>query len=496
MPDLKTKRDTLETLKARVGAILSQYKDNVPAEKSAEVRRLLDEAANLKASIEEDVRAAEAAKDYQSLADFLEMPVYRVPHGIGDGDGETEDRKALKSAGWEFKDGGIWKHTSAGILQPMYPEDVLFGDVPTNDADAAKFYRMTRAAFRPEYRKAYERLIRLTSMISGGSALSLLTSDEQKALSEGLDTAGGFLVPPDLQAEVLARTAQMSVMRRLARVQTTSRDVLVWPTVQAASSTAGGVASGGASIFSSGFVGGWVGETPTFTDTDPAFGQFQIPIRKLRVSTRLSNDFVSDSAVNVLAFLAQNGAENLALVEDYGFIAGDGSSLQPRGILNGGATTVDVEGSTSNTISNTTSATGSAPKILDVEYAIPSQYVSGSSWLMRRAVEGKTRKLTDAQGRFMWQRNQAMNNQYGGEPSDLDGFPVYNSDFMPNDGTDANKVFVFGNINQAYIIAQRAQITSRVLNERYADSDQVGVILWERVGGDTWNTDAIRYGVV
>ena len=116
-----------------------------------------------------------------------------------------------------------------------------------------------------------------------------------------------------------------SVMRRLARVQTTSRDVLVWPTVQAASSTAGGVASGGASIFSSGFVGGWVGETPTFTDTDPAFGQFSIPIRKLRVSTRLSNDFVSDSAVNVLAFLAQNGAENLALVEDYGFIAGDGS---------------------------------------------------------------------------------------------------------------------------------------------------------------------------
>ncbi len=495
MPDLKTKRDTLETLKARVGAILSQYKDNVPAEKSAEVRRLLDEAANLKAAIEEDVRAAEAAKDYQSLADFLEMPVYRVPHGIGDGDGDSEDRKAMKAAGWEFKDGGIWRQTSLGVLQPMYPEEVLFGTIPTNDADAAKFYTMTRAAFRPEYRKAYEHLLRLTAT-QGNMALSLMNPAEQKALSEGLDASGGFLVPPDLQAEVLARTAQMSVMRRLARVQTTSRDVLVWPTVQAASSTAGGVASGGASIFSSGFVGGWVGETPTFTDTDPAFGQFSIPIRKLRVSTRLSNDFVSDSAVNVLAFLAQNGAENLALVEDYGFIAGDGSSLQPRGILNGGASTVDVEGSTSDTISNTTTVTGSAPKILDLEYAIPSQYVSGASWLMRRAVEGKTRKLTDGQGRFMWQRAAASNNQYGGEPSDLDGFPVYNSDFMPNDGTNTNKVYVFGNINQAYIIAQRAQITSRVLNERYADSDQVGVILWERVGGDTWNTDALRYGVV
>ena len=53
-------------------------------------------------------------------------------------------------------------------------------------------------------------------------------------------------------------------------------------------------------------------------------------------------------------------------------------------------------------------------------------------------------KLTDGQGRFMWQRAAASNNQYGGEPSDLDGFPVYNSDFMPNDGTNTNKVYVFG----------------------------------------------------
>jgi HK97 family phage major capsid protein len=490
---LKTKRDTLETLKARVGAILSQYKDNVPAEKSAEVRRLLDEAANLKASIEEDVRTAEAAKDYQSLADFLEMPVYRVPHGIGDGDGDSEDRKAMKAAGWEFKDGGIWRQTSTGILQPMYPEEVLFGKIPTNDVDAAKFYTMTRAAFRPEYRKAYEQLIRLTAT-QGNMALSLMGLDAQKALSEGLDASGGFLVPPDLQAEVLARTAQMSVMRQLARVQATSRDVLYWPMVQAASSTTGGVASGGGSIFSSGFAGTWVGETPSASDTDPAFGQFQIPIKKLRVSTRLSNDFVADSAVNVLAFLAQNGAENLALVEDLGFIAGTGV-LDPKGILNGGATTVDVEGSTSDTISNTTTVTGTATKILSLEYAIPAQYVNGAVWLMKRDSEGKTRKLTDGQGRFMWQRG-TTNNQYGGRVSDLDGYPVYNSDFMPADGTNTNKVYLFGNIGQAYIIAQRAQITSRVLNERYADTDQVGVILWERVGGDTWNPDAIRYGVV
>jgi HK97 family phage major capsid protein len=496
VPTLKEKRDSLEQLKARAGAILAQYKGNVPADKSEEVDRLIGQANELKADIDRELKVAEQTKDLDTLTNWLETPKYQVPHGISDGDGESEDRRALKSAGWTFHDGGAWKMTSLGTEIAMYPEEVLFGELPERDADARKFWTATRAAMRPEYRKAYEHLIRMTGRVPNGLALSMLPADEQKALSEGLDASGGFLVPPDLQAEVLARTAQMSVMRRLARVQTTSRDVLVWPTVQAAAATAGGLASGGGSIFSSGFVGGWVGETPTSTDTDPAFGQFQIPIRKLRVSTRLSNDFVADSAVNVLAFLAQNGAENLALVEDQGFIAGDGSPLQPRGILNGGASTVDVEGSTTDTISNTTSATGSAPKLLDVEYAISAQYVDGSVWLMRRSIEGKVRKLVDASGRFLWMNGTIVGNQYAGRPGNIDDYPVYNSDFMPNDGTNANKVMLFGNVRQAYIIAQRAEITTRVLNERYADTDQVGIILFERVGGDTWNPDAIRYGIV
>jgi HK97 family phage major capsid protein len=47
-----------------------------------------------------------------------------------------------------------------------------------------------------------------------------------------------------------------------------------------------------------------------------------------------------------------------------------------------------------------------------------------------------------------------------------------------------------------YIIAQRTQVTSVVLRERFADSDQVGIILFERLGGNIFNTDAVRVGVV
>src|SRR5205085_5940640 len=130
----------------------------------------------------------------------------------------------------------------------------------------------------------------------------------------------------------------------------------------------------------------------------------------------------ADAAVNVLAFLAQNGAENMALTEDLGFLTGDGTSLQPLGILNAGLTTFDVEGSTVNTISNTTSSTGSAAKLLTGFYALPAQYASRGTWLMRRTIEGKIRGLVDGSGRYLWP--PFTGSAFAGPQSELLGLPV------------------------------------------------------------------------
>jgi HK97 family phage major capsid protein len=509
--DVKTLVAELEKTNADAKAILEQHKNGLTPEKAAEVDRMIGRCEELKGLIGEARKADERKAALERSSDFLDNPVYRVPRAIeGGAADETEERKALLRAGWDFKGGLVWApHSQMGQrivlatgevkqlgLIPMFPEEVLFGALPDDNPDLRRYYEVTRAAFKPSYRKTYEKLIRLSARTPGGmSPISFMTAEEQKALSEGLDQSGGFLVPPDVQAEVLARTAQIAVFRRNARVQTTGRDVLKWPTVQAAAATTGGVAAGGGSIFSSGFVGTWVGETPSQSDTDPAFGEFDIPIRKLRVMTKLGNDFISDSAVNVLAFLSQNGGENMALVEDNGFFNGIGG-LQPIGVLSSGALPAgtDVEGSTANTISNTTGATGSAPKIIDLCYALPPQYLNGAVWYMRRAIEGKVRKLVDAQARYLWPAYSGS--AYAATPRELMGYPVENSDFMPNDGTDANKVLLFGNLANGYIIGQRAQITSTVLRERYADTDQTGIILWERVGGDVWNGDALRVGIV
>ncbi len=493
---LTTKRAELESLKANANGIIAQYAGGgMPQEKQNELVAMRTRGFELAGEIRDEKALEESKADIARLDDFLNAPQYKVPHGVGESN-EDDGHKALRQAGWEVKGGMVYAPVSTGAMYPIYTEDTLFGSIPDDATDGVKEYmRLTRRAFQPDYRKAYERYIRLSGqMHDAAMAYTRLTGDEQKALSEGTDTAGGFLVPPDIQAELLVRKAQFAGVRRAgARVQATSRDQLKYPMVQPASATTGGLSTGGGSIWSSGFVGSVAGETPTFTDTDASFGSFDVPVKKIRVATKLSNDFISDAVVNVLAFLAQNGAENMALVEDNEFINGDGSALHPLGLVNSGITTVDVEGTTTNTISNTSGNAGSAPKIIDVEYAVPSQYIANAKWLMRRSVEGHIRKLVDGSGRFIWPG--VLGSGFAMPAKELDGYPIVNSEFVPPDTTDANVVLIFGDFSN-YIIAERAQITSTILRERFADTDQTGIILWERVGGATWNIDGFRVGVV
>jgi HK97 family phage major capsid protein len=470
LADLRGERDELKT--KNPGAIWPEEARARDVEITDRIKRLTMVA------LEEQQKARDNLMD--ETARFMDDPRYQVKHSVND---DADGLRALNRAGWEIKGGMVTRQTSVGEFA-MYPEEVLHG--PVTDPKAAEYINQVRRTMQPDYRAAWVNFMRnLATSRSEASAMQRLSQAEQNALSEGTESQGGVLVPPDVQAEILARTAQLSVMRRISRVVTTTRDQVRFPAVSA-HATSG-------SLYSSGFVGTWAAETPAFSETDPAFESFEIAVKKIRVATKMSNDWLADAGGNMIAFLAQNGAENMALVEDDGLIAGTGANHTPVGILSAGITTGDVEGSTANTISNTTTNAGSAPKITALQYLLPAQYASGASFLMRRAIAGDVRALVDGNGRPYWLEMSASG--FGATPGTIGGAPVYNSDSMPNDGSDTNKVMVFGNFSN-YIVVQRQAITTTVLRERFADTDQTGIILSERIGGGVWNTDAFRIGVV
>lgn len=494
------------------------------AEKRADAAKLADEAKALRDGNPEGFKDSALAADFtgkvakldelkgeiEALEDelkgrdeldesmrWLDEPQRIVPFGTDAQDvanGEASGRKALVRRGWELKS-GMWHAPAIGGLVPMYEDDVLFGsdkvryDGTERGEDETKFVQVTRAAFAPGYRAAFMRSFRLAAKFAAQGedapwtmAMMAMTTDERKALSEGSETAGGALVPVDAQATMIQRIAHRAVMLSLATVVNTSRDKVRWPRVQAHATNG--------SVYSSGFVGGWVGEMPSWVDSDPAFGTFEVEVFKASTRTKVGEDFVNDAEANVLAWLAQNGAENLALVLDAAWIDGNGSG-RPSGILIGGSSTTDVSGTTADTISNTIADTGSAPKILDLEYSLPEQYLPNAKWLMRRLSEGRIRKLVDANGRFLW----GASGLNAPSRDEIDGYPLVRSPFLQAEGTNANKIMTFGD-HSAYIAVMRQQIAMRILNERFADADQLGVILNTRAGGALSNEDAIRIGIV
>lgn len=477
--------EELEQVKAQRETLRGKHKGiTMPSLDAAEDESLVNRVVGITTAIEAEKLSLRDAQ-MAALNDYMDKPSPPFKHAI---DATDDSRMALSKAGWDIQNGMVMKETSSGKAVEFVPEEVLFGPIPGDDPVTATYFRQTRAIFKTDYRNAYSKWLRAPFRGEGADAavLNWIGKDMHMALQEGQSDLGGFLVPPDVQAEMLQRMAQTAVMRRLCRVVPTSRDKLEWSAVSAASSNG--------TIYSSGFVGGLAGETPAFSETDPAFEKFEVSIKKFRTSTKLSDDFIADAAVNVLAWIAQNGAENLGLVEDYYFLNGNGTGNQPIGILNAGLSTTSVEGTTTDHISNTIANAGSAPLIDALPYLVPAQYVANASWLMARASEGKIRGLVDANARPWWMPQQVAGGQ-GSTPKELGGYPVYNSDFVPVGGTNANKVLIFGDF-QNYIIGQRTGMSTVILRERFADNDQVGVIINERAGGGLWNTDAMYLGIV
>ena len=54
---------------------------------------------------------------------------------------------------------------------------------------------------------------------------------------------------------------------------------------------------------------------------------------------------------------------------------------------------------------------------------------------------------------------------------------------------------MFGDLS-GYVVATRGVLSTTILREKDADTDQLGVLVTDRVGGALANPDAIRIGAV
>ena len=285
------------------------------------------------------------------------------------------------------------------------------------------------------------------------------TQQVLNALSEGIETEGGYLVPDEFERTLVESLEEENMFRGMAHIIHTSSGDRKIPVV----------ATKGTAF--------WIDEGEEYTESDDKFSQVIIGAYKVGTLMKVSEELLNDSAFDLPAYIAREFARRIGAKEEEAFFTGDGSG-KPLGVLaaSGGA---DV---------GVTAASGTAvtvDEVMDLFYSLKSPYRKNATFVLNDATVKELRKLKDGTGQYLWQPSLVA-----GTPDTILGRPVKTSAYMPTVAT-GNKSIAFGDFSY-YWIADRQGRSFKRLNELYATSGQVGFIGSQRVDGRLVLPEAVK----
>lgn len=332
--------------------------------------------------------------------------------------------------------------------------------------------RQFKAISEPSYYQAFDRMLR-------GKADR---HDYQATLTEGLDTGGGFLAPPEFMTEVVMRKPHPTSVLNYIRNLPCSRDRVVFPAVRYTTDD----------TYSSGVRIQWIGEGgPTPAITDPSFGDVEIPIFTGQFPLEVSRNLLEDAAIPVQDLIQHLASQAYQLGMDNIVVNGTGVG-QPAGLLQSPGST--NEPPTAN-IGNAVTADG----LTGLVYGLPPQYQDNAVSLMNFIDAFKTFALIkDTANHYIFGLQSTFDGGLAtARQPVMFGKPVIFSAFMPNGAGGAN-VIVYGDLRETYTLAQRIGLTVMP----YGDQDKsmlaankIGWMFRFRAGGDVVQSRAAHVGV-
>jgi len=293
---------------------------------------------------------------------------------------------------------------------------------------------------------AFEKHIRY-----GADARARCTPEELRALSNIAAADGGFLIPEDMESDIIMSASALAGFRPVAQVRRTGRDA-----VRLAGMTNPAVSWGKGNLVQSPVTG---------------LNQANIAIEDLKTLVLVHNNILDDVEADIGAEITQAAARAIAAAEDVGFAAGLGATAeQPSGlILDAGVLARAVP---SGAVGGIT-----MDAIIDLMASVATSYRRNGTFMMNSLTEAAVRKLKTTTGEYLWEASSQA-----GVPATLMGRPVAIDEGMPNIATGAEAI-VFGDFIAGYRIYDRTGVTVKRLDERYAELDSTGFIVKKRVGG-------------
>ena len=289
------------------------------------------------------------------------------------------------------------------------------------------------------------------------------------AMSEGTDSAGGYLAPVEWDRKVAQQLRIISPMRRLATVIQTS-------------------VRGYSTVWSNGQWGsGWVGETAARPlTTTPSLSTLPFKAGQIYAQPAITQDLLDDADFNIGAWMETELAQIFAVNESIAFVAGDGVN-KPQGLLTyvpGGAADGLHPGGNLALVPSGDAAKLTPDGLVSFVFSLPSPYRQGATWLMNSVTAATIALMKDGQGNYLWNKAIALN-----VPDTLLGYPVEIDENMPSIAAGATPI-AFGNFKRGYIINDRAGLS--ILRDPYTNKPYVQFYSRKRVGAGVWDPNAIR----
>lgn len=317
----------------------------------------------------------------------------------------------------------------------------------------------------PEYREAFYRYCR-----GGQDALTMDDSRalmEVRALTEGVDSDGGYLVPPQLLAGIEREALDLEqIAPRANTLNTTARSIQQVKGVDTVAFQ-------------------WVAELAPKPEDQPGFGRTQINAHTAAVIVRVSEELLEDEQFGLEAYLSTIIAEAKVEGEEATFVAGSGAG-QPFGIL----TRLNGEIGTPNRYTTAAAGTLAGDDFVRALYRLAPRHRRRASWALgtQAILAARLLKESGTSNQYIWQPGLQA-----GQPDTILGKPVIEAthDALDNPVVTGNDVGLVGDLRR-YTILRRLQLQIKRLEELYAATDEVGFRARFRTGGDVQLTSAFR----
>lgn len=356
-------------------------------------------------------------KQLQEFQETLEKSIEAVEKGLP----EVVDASIQKQFDSQIEEKINTALKAAGLDKADFP-GLSTGDKKTQQGNAVKFFK---------------------ALWEGDKAAV-------KTMTEGTDSAGGFLVPEEVMADIDRAIDNLGLIRKLSRMIPMGRDTLNMPTLGTKPTVY------------------WPGEANAGTASEAVLKNVKLEAKTAVGLTPMSNELMEDANMDVVNMLVELFAEQLAGEEDNQGLNGVGAPF--TGVLN------NTDTNTVTAAAATTVATLTVADLIDGNNLL-SSVLPGAVWVFHRNVwAGIKKNQEDSQSLIAFNTTNAITMKTEGgmlvPAGFLLGYPVYLSDKMPSTPATGEAYGIFGNFSKFYF-GNRKQIGVSVSDSATIGSDNM-----------------------